>query len=48
VILSCRRALDAKLLLAVPVGDKGRTMHVRLQINGSWKMKMIKLDIRTL
>jgi PhnB protein len=32
-----RRALDAKLLHAVPVGDKGRTMHVHLHINGSWK-----------
>jgi uncharacterized glyoxalase superfamily protein PhnB len=30
-----QRALGAKLLHALPVDDKGRTMHVHLQINGS-------------
>ena len=30
-----QRALGAKLLFALPVDDKGRTMHVHLHINGS-------------
>jgi len=30
-----QRALGAKLLHALQVDDKGRTMHVHLQINGS-------------
>jgi uncharacterized glyoxalase superfamily protein PhnB len=35
VIAYLQLALGAKLLHALPVDDKGRTMHVHLQINGS-------------